>query len=158
MFIIKAMAKLTPREFTRLTHQTTPIAALFGFKAESLGGGRCTVRVPFRAEFTRDGGTVAGPILMAVADYALYGAVMSVVPDGDKSVTASLNTVFLRRPAARDVIAKAQLLRCGKRLAYGEVMLYSDGDPEPVGHVTATYSIPPQAKQPKLPKPLNALK
>lgn len=116
------------------------------------------MRVPFRAEFTRDGGTVAGPILMAVADYALYGAVMSVVADGDKSVTASLNTVFLRRPAARDVIAEAQLLRCGKRLAYGEVMLYSDGDPEPVGHVTATYSIPPQAKQPKLPKALNARK
>lgn len=152
------MAKLSPREFTRLTHQTTPIAALFGFRAEKLGGGRCRVRVPFRAEFTRDGGTVAGPILMALADYALYGAVMSIVPDGDKAVTASLNTVFLRRPAPRDVLAEAQLLRCGKRLAYGEVMLYSEGDPEPVAHVTATYSIPPQAKQPSLPKPLRARK
>lgn len=147
---------LTPREFTRITHQTTPIAALFGFSAEKLGGGRCIVRVPFRPEFTRDGGTVSGPILMALADYALYGAIMSILPDGDKSVTASLNTVFLRRPAPRDVLAEAVLLRCGKRLAYGEVMLYSEGDPEPVAHVTSTYSVPPQAKQPKLPKPLRA--
>ncbi len=152
------MVKLSPREFTRLTHQTTPIAALFGFRAEKRGGGRCLVRVPFRAEFTRDGGTVAGPILMALADYALYGAVMSIVPDGDKAVTASLNTVFLRRPAPRDVLADAQLLRCGKRLAYGEVMLYSEGAPEPVAHVTATYSIPPQAKQPSLPRLLRARK
>ena len=73
------MAKLTPREFTRITHRTTPIAALFGFKAVKLGGGRCTVRVPFRSEFTRDGGTVTGPILMALADYALYGAIMSQI-------------------------------------------------------------------------------
>jgi uncharacterized protein (TIGR00369 family) len=144
------MAKLTPASFTRLTHQTTPIAALFGFKAEKLGGGRCTVRVPFRPEFTRDGGTVAGPILMALADYALYGAIMSLLPDGDKSVTASLNTVFLRRPAPRDVLAEAVLLRCGRRLAYGEVMLYSEGDPEPVAHVTSTYSVPVQARQPRL--------
>ncbi|MBM3537599.1 MAG: PaaI family thioesterase [Alphaproteobacteria bacterium] len=158
MFNIQLMAKLTPREFTRITHQTTPIAALFGFRAERLGGGTCTVRVPFRAEFTRDGGTVAGPILMAVADYALYGAVMSVVSNGDKAVTASLNTMFLRRPTPRDVICEARLLRCGKRLAYGEVLLYSEGDAEPVAHVTATYSIPAQAKQPKLPKSLNARK
>lgn len=147
------MGKLSPREFTRVTHQTTPVAALFGFRAERLGGGRCVVRVPYRAELARDGGTVAAPILMAVSDYALYGAVMSVVADGDKAVTASLNAVILHRPARRDVIAEAQLLRCGKRLAYGEVMLYSDGDPEPVAHVTATYSIPPQRQQPKLPKP-----
>lgn len=152
------MAKLTPREFTRITHQTTPIAALFGFRAERLGGGTCTVRVPFRAEFTRDGGTVAGPILMAVADYALYGAVMSVVSNGDKAVTASLNTVFLRRPTPRDVIGEARLLRCGKRLAYGEVLLYSEGDAKPVAHVTATYSIPAQAKQPKLPQVLERTK
>ncbi len=152
------MAKFSPRAFTTRTHRTTPIAALFGFRAESLGAGRCRVRLPFRPDYTRDGGTVAGPLLMALADYALYGAVMSIVPDGEKAVTASLNTTFLRRPAPRDVIAEAQLLRCGKRLAYGEVMLYSQGDREPVAHVTATYSIPPQAKQPKLPKPLRAIR
>ena len=34
--------------------------------------------------------------------------------------------------------------RSGKRLAVGEVTLYSEGDAEPVAHVTSTYSIPPQ--------------
>jgi uncharacterized protein (TIGR00369 family) len=144
------MERWTPAAFAELTRKTTPLAELFDFRTEALGEGTARMRVPFRPEFTRDGGTVAGPILMALADYAMYGAVMTVVPDGDKAVTATLNVNFLRRPAARDVIAEAELIRCGKRLAYGEVMLYSDGDPpEPVAHVTATYSIPPQREQPK---------
>jgi uncharacterized protein (TIGR00369 family) len=145
------MKRWTPAAFTALTRKTTPLAELLDFRTEMLGEGTARMRVPFRPEFTRNGGTVSGPVLMALADYAMYGAVMTVVPDGDKSVTSSLNCNFLRRPAARDVIAEAELIRCGKRLAYGEVMLYSDGDPaEPVAHVTATYSIPPQAEAPKL--------
>jgi len=58
------------------------------------------------------------------------------------AVTTNLNINFLRRPAAVDVIAEARLLKLGKRLAVGEVELFSAGDPEMVAHVTATYSIP----------------
>jgi uncharacterized protein (TIGR00369 family) len=144
------MNRWTPAAFAELTRKTTPLAELFDFRTEMLGEGTARMRVPFRPEFTRDGGTVSGPVLMALADYAMYGAVMTVVPEGDKAVTSSLNCNFLHRPAARDVIAEAELIRCGKRLAYGEVMLYSEGDPaEPVAHVTATYSIPPQSQPPK---------
>jgi len=35
------------------------------------------------------------------------------------------------------------MLKLGKRLAVGEVELFSEGDPDMVAHVTATYSIPP---------------
>jgi acyl-coenzyme A thioesterase PaaI-like protein len=75
-----------------------------------------------------------------------------VVEKGELAVTATLNINFLRRPEPRDVIAEAQLIRCGKRLAYGEVMLFSDGNPEPVAHVTATYALPPQAVPVKIKK------
>ena len=50
----------------------------------------------------------------------------------------------LRKPGPRDLLAEARLLRLGKRLATGEVTIRSDGEEEPVAHVTATYSIPPQ--------------
>ena len=33
-------------------------------------------------------------------------------------------------------------MKVGKRLAVGEVAIYSDGTDEPVAHVTSTYSIP----------------
>ena len=59
------------------------------------------------------------------------------------AVTTSLNINFLRRPVQRDVIGEARPLKVGRRLAAGEVTLFSDGDPEPVAHVTSTYSIPP---------------
>ena len=38
------------------------------------------------------------------------------------------------------------MIKVGKRLAYGEVSLYSEGEEAdgPVAHVTATYSIPPE--------------
>ncbi len=39
--------------------------------------------------------------------------------------------------------AEARLLKLGRRLAYGEVWLRSDGDQDPVAHSTGTYSIPP---------------
>ena len=59
------------------------------------------------------------------------------------AVTTNLNINFLRKPAPRDLIAECRLLKLGKRLAVGEVTIYSDGEDEPVAHVTSTYSIPP---------------
>jgi acyl-coenzyme A thioesterase PaaI-like protein len=35
-------------------------------------------------------------------------------------------------------------MKVGKRLAVGEVNIYSAGEDEPVAHVTSTYSIPAQ--------------
>ena len=58
-------------------------------------------------------------------------------------VTTSMTINFLRRPAPRAVEAEARVLKLGKRLAYGEVTLWSQGEDEPVAHVTGTYSIPP---------------
>jgi len=139
---------MTPGEFADRTRETTPLVALLGFAVEALGAGTARVRVPFRADFARSGGTVSGPILMALADYAMYAALMNVIADPEHAVTATLNINFLRRPAARDVIAEAQLIRCGKRLAFGEVRLFSEGEAEPVAHVTATYAVPPQVSPP----------
>ena len=146
------MPSMTAADFEKRTHASTPLAALLGFAVEALGPGTARVRVPFRPAFTRSGGTVAGPMLMALADYAMYGALMNLIEQAELAVTATLNINFLRRPAPRDVVAEAQLIRCGKRLAYGEVMLFSDGEAEPVAHVTATYSIPPQSQAPVLKK------
>src|SRR3546814_4601165 len=57
----------------------------------------------------------------------------------------SLNANFLRRPKPGDLLADGRLIKCGRRLAYGEVTLVSADAPEdPVCHVTCTYSIPPE--------------
>ncbi len=111
---------------------------------EALGGKSARARFRVDKKHLRPGDTVSGPTLMALADVAMYAALLGEIGLVPLAVTTSLNINFLRRPAQRDVIGEAKLLKVGKRLAVGEVTLFSDGDPEPVAHVTCTYSIPPR--------------
>ena len=82
--------------------------------------------------------------MMALADFAMYVAVLAAIGPVPLAVTTNLNINFLRRPAPRDLLAEARLMKLGKRLAVGEVTIRSDGEDEPVAHATSTYSIPPQ--------------
>lgn len=94
----------------------------------------------------RPGGTVSGPVLMGVADAALYVAILGEIGIVPLTVTTSLTINFLRKPAGtRDIIGVCKLMKLGKSLAVGEVWLYSEGEPEPVAHVVGTYAIPPRA-------------
>ena len=61
------------------------------------------------------------------------------------ALTTNLNINFLRPPGPADLIADGRVLKLGKRLAVSEVLLFSEGQSEPVAHVTGTYSIPPSA-------------
>jgi acyl-coenzyme A thioesterase PaaI-like protein len=58
------------------------------------------------------------------------------------AVTTNLTINFLKKPAARDLLAQARLIKLGKRLAVGEIAIHSDGEDDLVAHVTSTYSIP----------------
>jgi uncharacterized protein (TIGR00369 family) len=115
-----------------------------GLSIEALWNGGCRVRQAFRELHVRPGGTISGPTMMALADFAMYVAVLAAIGPVPLAVTINLNINFLRKPAPRDLTAEAKLLKLGKRLATGEVTIRSDGEDEPVAHVTSTYSIPPQ--------------
>ncbi|MEM7138271.1 MAG: PaaI family thioesterase [Myxococcota bacterium] len=103
------------------------------------------VRVPTKERYLRPGGTISGPTLMAVADSAMYYLVLSMIGPVALALTTSLNMNFLRAPKLGDLIAEAKMLKLGRRLAVGEVAIYSDGSPDVVAHATVTYSIPPDA-------------
>ena len=100
------------------------------------------VRWAFDEANLRPGGTVSGPTMMELADFAMYVAVFSAIGPQPLAVTTNLNINFLRKPTRADLLADAHLMKVGKRLAVGEVTIYSEGTAEPVAHVTATYSIP----------------
>ncbi len=130
-------------EFEKLARERVPFVGQLGPVVERLEAGAAMLRQPYREEFLRPGGTVAGPVLMALADLAMYATVLSRLRRAELAVTTSLHINFLRRPKPGDILAEATLLRLGKRLAVGEVALYTAGDPDMVAHVTGTYSIPP---------------
>ena len=114
-----------------------------GLSIEAVWEGGCRVRQAFRELHVRPGGTISGPTMMALADFAMYVAVLGAIGPVPLAVTINLNINFLRRPTTRDLTAEARLLKLGRRLAVGEVTICSDGEEEPVAHVTSTYSIPP---------------
>ena len=92
----------------------------------------------------RPGGTISGPTLMTMADTGLYSAILAQLGPVALAVTTNLNINFLRKPEPGLLRAETRLLKLGKRLAVGEVTITCNGDPDPVAHVTGTYSIPPQ--------------
>ena len=110
---------------------------------EHADGRTCRLRQRFREWMLRPGGTVSGATLMALADCAMYVVLLSAIGPVGLAVTTNLNINFLRKGVAgRDVLAAATILKLGKRLAVGEVNLLSGTSPDPIAHVTATYSIP----------------
>ncbi|HEU4358993.1 MAG TPA: PaaI family thioesterase [Xanthobacteraceae bacterium] len=114
-----------------------------GLAIEAVWERGCRVRQAFREVSLRPGGTISGPTMMALADFAMYVAVLAAIGPVPLAVTTNLNINFLRKPVPGDLVAEARLLKIGKRLATGEVTIRSDGETEPVAHVTSTYSIPP---------------
>jgi uncharacterized protein (TIGR00369 family) len=114
-----------------------------GLAIEAVWERGCRVRQAFRQRSVRPGGTISGPTMMALADFAMYVAVLAAIGPVPLAVTINLNINFLRKAAPRDLLAEARLLKLGKRLATGEVTICSQGETEPVAHVTSTYSIPP---------------
>ena len=103
-----------------------------------------TVKYPVDQSSLRPGGTVSGPVMMTLADVALYIAVLGEIGIVPLAVTTNLSINFLRKPAAgKDIIGVCKLLKLGKSLAVGEVSIYSEGSDDVVAHATGTYSIPP---------------
>ncbi len=130
------IAKLLEKEFPQ---------AFFpgcGLTLERIDYGDVRVRRAYHEDHLRPGGTISGPTMMELADFAMYVAVFSAIGPEPLAVTTNLTINFLRKPAPADLIAHARLMKVGKRLAVGEVNIYSTSMDEPVAHVTSTYSIP----------------
>jgi uncharacterized protein (TIGR00369 family) len=135
---------LNADEIAELLHAEFPQAFYpgCGLSLERIEYADVRVRRAFQQNHVRPGGTISGPTMMELADFAMYVAVFSAIGAQPLAVTTNLNINFLRKPAQADLIADARLMKVGKRLAVGEVTIYSDGSPDPVAHVTSTYSIP----------------
>ncbi len=112
---------------------------------EAVGNDSATLSHEIGINELRPGGTVSGPVLMSVADVAIYVAILGKIGIVPLTVTTSLTINFLRKPSAEArIIAKCTLLKVGRTLIVGEVSLYSEGSDDLVAHVVGTYSVPPK--------------
>ena len=140
------MAMITIEQYNQLAEETMPFARIMGLQLESLEEEEVQMRAVYKVDFLRPGGTVSGPVMMGLADAAVYALVLANIGIVELAVTTSLNINFLLKPQPGDVLARARMLKLGKRLAVGEVNLFSAAanSDDVVAHATATYSIPPR--------------
>ena len=136
------MSRITLDELDQLTREKLPFAAACGIKAERLDSGSVTVRAIYQSQFLRPGGTLSGPLMMALADYAMYAAILTRLGLVEMALTSSLNINFLAKAIPGDLIADAELIKLGKRLAVGSVDIHVAGESNQGAHATCTYSIP----------------
>ena len=93
-------------------------------------------------EHLRPGGTVSGPTMFLLADVSFYLATLSIIGPKSLTVTTNCSVNFLRKPNISDLISESRVLKIGKTLSVGDVLIYSKGIKEPVAHASLTYSIP----------------
>ncbi len=123
------------REFPQITGE---------FTIEDLGEMRIRTRMTVSERHLRPGGTISGPSIFTLADVSVYLAVLAMIGPVALAVTTNCSIDFMRKPEAGvDLIAECRLLKLGRVLAVGEVLVFSDGMEKPVARASMTYSIPP---------------
>lgn len=114
------------------------------FAIEEVAPMRLRVRLKVGDRHLRPGGTVSGPSIFALADVAIYLALLAMIGPKALAVTTNASVDFMRKPASgRDLLAEARLLKFGRVLVVGDVLIFSEGEEAPVARANLTYSIPP---------------
>lgn len=116
------------------------------FLVEHVAESALRVRLLVGEDNLRPGGTISGPTMFSLADLAMYCAILARLGPVALAVTTNCSIDFLRKPAAsKDLIGEARLLKLGKQLAVGDVLIRSDGSNAVVARAGLTYAIPPKA-------------
>ncbi len=114
------------------------------FSIEHVAPMAITVRKHVNETHLRPGGTVSGPAMFALADVGIYLATLAMIGPRALAVTTNANIDFMRKPVAgRDLIGEGRLLKLGRALAVGDILIRSDGSDDIVARASVTYSIPP---------------
>ena len=135
-----ATPRITVERFKQLLKEQHPFASVLEVEILEIGYGTALLLLPDRSAHQRLGGIIAGPMLMGLADLALYAAIVGATGN-TAAVTASLSINFLRKTPPGGVLAHANILKTG-RLAAGEVSLTPRTGGEAVAHAISTWSLP----------------
>ena len=113
---------------------------------ESVGTDAAVLRMKFSDKLCRDNGVICGQALMSLADTAMVFAISGAVGAYIPMTTVDQSIHFLRPAAKTDVLAEARVVRAGKTMAFGSVMLKVDGDERPVAMAQTAYALMRDAK------------
>ena len=112
------------------------------FEILTLDAGSISMLMNITNEHLRPGGSVSGPTMFLLADVSFYLATLSLIGAKSLTVTTNCSINFLRKPSEENLISETRVLKIGKTLSVGDVLIYSKGNKNPVAHASLTYAIP----------------
>lgn len=127
------------REFPELN------ASRRAYTVTGVGPGSAELALDAGPDMLRPGGTVSGPTLMTMADVSIWVAILAHIGPQALTVTTHLSIDFLMKPQPGILVARARLLKLGRRLAVGICEIGAAAGGAPFAAASATYSIPPSA-------------
>jgi uncharacterized protein (TIGR00369 family) len=135
--------QVTKEAIAKLAREECPFLEDFGIECEELGRGYAVVRMKYDERYLRPGRYITGGMLMTLADIAIYYAILSVVGLKPMTVTNEFKINFLRPAVGGDVLARADVLKTGRRIVYGEIRLFmADNQEKLIAHATSSYVLP----------------
>jgi uncharacterized protein (TIGR00369 family) len=133
----------TVEEVNSFLSTDVPFCAAMNISCHELSTDVGVMRFDYDPRWIRPGSIVSGPVLVALADVAVYVAIFTRVGIVPLAVTNELKINFLRPAIGHDVLARARLHKLGRRIAYASVDLTEEQDPDRlVAQATASYVLP----------------
>lgn len=134
----------TPWDLTRIRAHIAaglPLVGLLGLELVTATPTGSSVRIPHHPNALRPGGMVAGPVMFAAADVATYAIILAASHD-PAAATVELGLKFLRPATQLPLLARAEVLRLGRRLCSVEVRIAPEDEPARlVAHASTTWAL-----------------
>ena len=94
-------------------------------------------------ENLRPGGTVSGPTIFSLVDIGMYILLLAHIGKEPLAVTTNCSIDFLKKPTMdEEIFADCNLLKLGKTLVFGEVLVKSSGKEALLARSSITYYRP----------------
>lgn len=125
-----------------LAEVVAPWVRDLGLRVAAARPGEVELVLPVAPRLVHGGGVLCGQAMMAAADTAMVLAVMTKLGGFKPMTTVQLQTSFLKPVAgdAGEARLLARVLRMGKSLVFGEILLHTPkGDL--AAHATTTYAL-----------------
>ncbi len=110
-----------------------------GYQVDRLEPGKAAVRLAVTLNHLRPGGSVSGPALMGLVDFACY--VLLLAHHGAAArltVTTGLHISFLRKASLEDVVCEVEFLKHGRTLSVFDCRIFT-AERRMVAHAEASY-------------------
>jgi len=114
-----------------------------GMVVESIDSTGAVLRLPYSEQLCRAGGMVCGQAMLALIDTCMVYVAFAAQNQYANCTTVSQNSSFVRAAKGQDIIATGSIVKRGRQLLFGEVVLTTADDNKIVATGTATYMLLP---------------